>query len=491
MVCVDVRTGEPIWRYRMATGGVNSSALLHGDDKLIAIHGKENVDSSEIGRMISLDRHAAILPPNSPQVALDVSHENWRVGLEAFTSSPVLVEGTIYQTVKTGELVAVDANDGRVKWTMKLAAGQIHASPVWGDGKLYVPMEDGSLHIVRPGEDAGEVLDSVELEGACLGAPAIANGRVYVHTTDRLYAFGPVRAEAADVSAAAGGEIAQIRIEPADSIAEVGGVLPLKVVGLDATGRLVRDPVGEPTKWKGLPSASLSTHSGDGSYVLLKKLDTPGSFTVRAESGGRVATSRLRVLLRAPFADAFDAELRGAEQVAPPRPWWIGAGKKWEILQLDGENVLAKTIANPLFQRTMTYVGHPDESNYTMQVDIRSDGNRRGMSSAGLVHQRYLIKLRGNYQEISVSSTEEMLKETKKFRWQRNKWYTLKTNVTLEGTTATIRVKCWLRGDAEPADWTMIVEHPDGNTHGAPGIWGFVPQSRHRVYLDNLSVVPN
>ena len=31
LVCVAVRTGDPIWRFPMATGGVNSSALLYGD----------------------------------------------------------------------------------------------------------------------------------------------------------------------------------------------------------------------------------------------------------------------------------------------------------------------------------------------------------------------------------------------------------------------------------------------------------------------------
>ena len=42
--CVDARTGEPIWHFKMSIGGINSSALLF-DGGVIAIHGKENIDA--------------------------------------------------------------------------------------------------------------------------------------------------------------------------------------------------------------------------------------------------------------------------------------------------------------------------------------------------------------------------------------------------------------------------------------------------------------
>ncbi|MEE8469484.1 MAG: PQQ-binding-like beta-propeller repeat protein, partial [Planctomycetota bacterium] len=45
VVCIDARTGDNLWRYRLATGGVNSSPVLYGDS-LIAIHGRENMDTS-------------------------------------------------------------------------------------------------------------------------------------------------------------------------------------------------------------------------------------------------------------------------------------------------------------------------------------------------------------------------------------------------------------------------------------------------------------
>ena len=41
-----------------------------------------------------------------------------------------------------------------------------------------------------------------------------------------------------------------------------------------------------------------------------------------------------------------------------------------------------------------------------MQVDIRTDGNRRIMCAAGVVNQRYLIILKGNHQKLEVTSND-------------------------------------------------------------------------------------
>ena len=38
---------------------------------------------------------------------------------------------------------------------------------------------------------------------------------------------------------------------------------------------------------------------------------------------------------------------------------------------------------------------------------------------------------------------------------------------------------------------TIEATDPHGHTHGAAGLYGFTPQSRYTVYMDNLSVTPN
>jgi outer membrane protein assembly factor BamB len=139
LVCVDVRTGRPIWRYHMSFGGVNSSPLVL-DDRVVAIHGKENIDTSDVGRMVAIRRGAAPEAGSAGPVVLERSSELWRRPLVMFTSSPVLVEGRVYQVTHTGELVCVDAGSGEIVWEHKLGNGQLHASPLYAEGRLYVPM---------------------------------------------------------------------------------------------------------------------------------------------------------------------------------------------------------------------------------------------------------------------------------------------------------------------------------------------------------------
>ena len=56
----------------------------------------------------------------------------------------------------------------------------------------------------------------------------------------------------------------------------------------------------------------------------------------------------------------------------------------------------------------MTFIGHPELSNYVMQADVMTDGNRRIKSDVGLVNQRYLIVLKGNANQLEVSSNQEL-----------------------------------------------------------------------------------
>jgi outer membrane protein assembly factor BamB len=495
VVCLDAATGQSYWRVPLGTGGINSSALLHGD-RLIVIHGVENLDSSAIGRMVSLRRETAFEPGKEPVSFDQGSLAVWRNDLASFSSSPVLVGDRVYQTVATGELCCVDAVSGKVLWEHKLAPDQIHASPVFGDGKLYVPMNNGAFFIVRPGDRGPEILQEVQLEGNCLGAPAIAGGRVYVHTTDRLYCFAAAPDETSAEGAGALGEdaaaLAATRLQPipGDIVLRQGERVPLRVRSLDRSGRVVSPSVAGAT-WAGLP-AGVTAEDG----VLSVAADArPDASAARVNLGGIGGVARIRIVPRIPWSEDFEdvtlAPPRGTDGAPSARPpaSWVGAGGKWEVRERDGNKVLAKTLDNPLFQRTMSYVGHPDQADYTMEVDILSDGNRRSMSSGGVINQRYLIMLKGNHQELEVSSNMELLKETVPFKWSPGVWYRLKTRVDVGSDgVGVIRAKAWQRDEQEPTAWTIEVTHPGAHRQGSPGVFGFTPQSRFSVYLDNLSV---
>ncbi len=492
LVCIDARTGDTLWRYQLSIGGVNSAPVLYGD-AVIAIHGKENVDTSVIGRMLSVKLNARGNANDGGIAVFDKSCENWRNDLVAFSSSPVLVGNRVYQTTMHGDLCCIDADTGAVLWHERLAKDQIHASPVAADGKLYVPMNDGSFHVVRPSDEGPEVLSSTQLEGNCLGAPAVANGRIYVHTTEKLYCFGSAEPRPGDHAAPAArdegepGDVVRLQVVPADVLLTPGEIVDFRVRGLDASGRVVEEL--QAVAWEtGRLGLSFDTegfaHVGDDA--------APGAGVVRAQVGDMVGTARVRIVPNVPFAEDFESVALDEEGIGHPGAHWLGGRKKWDVRELDGTKVLAKTLDNPLFQRVWSFFGHPDMSNYTVQVDIRTDGNRRTMSTAGVLNQRYMILLKGNHQQIEVSSNEWRIKESVPFRWKPDVWYTLKARVDVaEDGSGVVRAKAWKRDEAEPEGWLIEVPHANAHKSGSPGLYGLAPQSRFRVYVDNISVTPN
>lgn len=485
IVCVDTGSGEPVWRFPFAVGGINSSCLIYGD-KLIVLHGKENRDSSVIGRMACLDLTAK---PGEDGVLPD-SAEVWRQDLVAFTSSPVLVGNRIYATTQRGDLDCVNADTGEILWSHKLAPDQLHASPLYADGKLYVPMTDGSFTVLRPSDEGPEILSKVQLEGTCLAAPALSGGRILIHTTEKLYCLGE-RGDGAPIWTAPAvgqpGEATRLQITPHDVTVRLGQQVPVEVRRVDALGRQVEQLEPSAVKWETPPVVSTTwTRS-----LMPSKL---GVGVVKASKDGLAGSMRVRVVPRLPHVQNFDqVELNmGDGSFAFPPGYWFGGRPKWKIVDLDGERVVTRNMSNPLFQRTMSLAGHPEDANYTMRVDIRSDGNRRSMSSVGLIHQRYLVLLKGNHQELEISSNMEHLKVSVPFKWKSGRWYSMLTRVDVqEDGSALIRAKVWPKGGAEPGAWTTEVTDPHGHTHGAWGLYGFTPQSRFSVYLDNLSVIPN
>ena len=500
LVCIDVRTGDPLWRFQMSLGGVNSSPVVW-KNRIVCLHGKENLDTSEAGRMVAIK--AGTVPPadQTGPTVLGAEDELWRNHLHIFTSSPVLAGDRIYQTVHTGELCAVDVASGKILWEEKFATEQIHASPVWADGKLYVPMNDGGFHIVRPTDEAPVRLCSVKLAGACLGSPAICAGRIYVHTTEMLYCFGRDEERAVPYQLASArpeaGEAVRLQIVPSDVHMTQGETVSFRVRSLDAKGQVVDADI-EQVWWQTPDSLDLEPTT-DGIGLSAAADGALGTGILKVSAGDLTGTVRVRVQPTMPFREDFESYSLTVPHYAEegvmmqfPPSYWFSSKPKWEIREFDGTQVLAKRLDNMLFQRSTMMIGQPDMSEYTVQVDIRSDGSRRMRSSAGIVNQRYLIVLKGNANEIEITSNFERIKHNVEFKWKKDVWYTLKTRCDSQEDGSTIvRGKCWPRDEAEPEAWTVEYHHKYGHHHGAVGLFGYAPQARYRVYLDNLQVTPN
>lgn len=505
LVCVNAGSGEPIWRSQQIIGGINSSVLLH-DGKLLAVHGRQNLDNTETGRMLALalpdvERYEAA--EELPFAVGKGDDELWRLPISMFTSSPVLVGDRLYQVDHTGDLHCVDVTTGTDLWHKKLGPQQIHASPLYADGKLYVPLNEGEFWILRPSDTGAEELCFLELEGNGLGSPAAWNGKVYVHTTKRLYCFGSKKSNAANLPAPLPpvtypepGKPASLQLVPNEVLLRQGESVAMRVYELDASGQRIGIADGA-VDWQ--PSGPLTADvSVDGERTMTAAADaTPSVGEMQATLGSLTGGCRARVVPKLPFRETFDSialtkknPTDGADYGDPPAYWILGR-VKWEIRERDGSKVLAKSTEKLIDHKVISFIGHPDESNYTMSADVMTDGGRRGVGEVGLVNQRYLIKLFGNEDVIEVSSNIERFQVQAPFDVKAKTWYRMVTQVDVAADgSGVVRAKVWPRDAAEPAEWTIEAKHDMAHRRGAPGIFGFSPQPRFRVYVDNIEVTP-
>lgn len=129
----------------------------------------------------------AIKPGGKGNVA--ASHVTWRVPSGApYVSSILHYNGLIYMTGDVGVLTVVDGKTGERVHQERLG-GVYSASPVAGDGKVYLASEDGET-IVIAASRTPKVMARNRLNARQLASPAIAGGRLFIRSDDALFAIG-------------------------------------------------------------------------------------------------------------------------------------------------------------------------------------------------------------------------------------------------------------------------------------------------------------
>jgi outer membrane protein assembly factor BamB len=522
VVCVNARTGEPIWRVNLFRAGINATVLVHNNDKVIAIYGTPY----ELGQMVAL-KIPDVMPTNAaagPVVLERKQLELWAEEISSSTSSPILVGDTIYMVAEKGDLFSVDANTGAIKWKLKIGIEQRNSCPLFADGKLYVPILDdpdtktageadagttGGFYIIKPTDAAGEILCHVGLDGRCFGTPVAYNGKLYLQTARHLYCWGKkgdnsgLPPEVAEKPWPAPGKATQLQIIPSEVLLHPGEKATFRVRSLDANGLTVEESIpSRRIKWASyIPATARVKAAMRGAFnehgeLVAAQDPVPSAGAFEAADGDLKGYIRGRVMPNLPTKQDFESftlsetNNEGTLFAYPPLPW-IGARFKFDVREKDGSKVLAKTTDNRFFQRATVFIGTPKMKHYTIQADVMSDGNRRKMSEVGVINQRYLIVLKGNEQKLEVNSNQERLRVSEDFKWSPNTWYRLKARVDENPDgSALVRAKAWKRDEPEPEKWSLEVPHKTAHQNGSPGLFGFSPQDM-RVYIDNVEVNPD
>jgi len=480
-----VQTGEPVWKYVVSKRGINTGAILIGTNAVLT-HSEENMDTSDMGMIAAVDATA--------KGTLGAQHLRWRVnGFQGGFSSPVSDGKTIYQVDNGANLFAFDAATGKQLWVRNLGTIQ-KASAVLADGKLYVGTENGKFFILRPRADGCDILDEEQLgteaaPEAVIGSVAIAHGKVFVVSSEALYAIGkktsaaPTKMPPAMFGpGAAGGAPAYVQVVPAEVILKPGERVRLRARLINDRG----DFVGESKAAWSLEQLG-GTVQPDGTYAAPADAKTQGG-QVKATVGQLSGTARVRIFAPLPWTDDFQSTAINTL----PGPW-VNAVNKYAVRELDGGKVLVKLAENQfsLVKRARAFIGPNDWSNYTIEADVRSSTKRRQMGDVGIVAQRYQLVLFGNHEKLELQSWQPETARTVSiaYPWKPDTWYHLKLRVeNLPDGKVRARGKVWPTGEAEPAEWTIERIDPLGHRQGAPGLYG---DAIVEVYFDNLKITPN
>jgi len=168
----DPLTGKEIWRVRYDEGFSNVPRPVFGHGLVFITTGFQQPEL------------LAIRPDGRGDVTK--THVAWSLKRGApLTPSPIIVGDELYIVNDGGIASCIDARTGSVIWQSRLG-GTYSASPVYADGRLYFPAEQGVTTVIAPGKEARRLAMN-KLDGGLLASMAVAGGSFYLRTDTALY----------------------------------------------------------------------------------------------------------------------------------------------------------------------------------------------------------------------------------------------------------------------------------------------------------------
>jgi outer membrane protein assembly factor BamB len=113
--------------------------------------------------------------------------EVWSCPLERHClSSPAIHHGLVFAGDSGRRIHCVDAETGKPCWTHD-AKGEVWASPLVADGKVYFATRNGELLVFAESKEK-KLINEINLGSPISSTPVAANGVLYVATMKHLYA---------------------------------------------------------------------------------------------------------------------------------------------------------------------------------------------------------------------------------------------------------------------------------------------------------------
>jgi outer membrane protein assembly factor BamB len=104
--------------------------------------------------------------------------------------TPLIYGGRVYMARDDGVGTCLELASGKVLWTERLFRGDVKASPVGGDGKVYFASVRGEVVILEAGDTLREIARGQLPAKKLIATPALASGALWIRDREQLIVLG-------------------------------------------------------------------------------------------------------------------------------------------------------------------------------------------------------------------------------------------------------------------------------------------------------------
>lgn len=184
----DPKTGDLLWELDLTGGRSSATPLAVGDRLYIGSEVRNRGgDDDGGGWMFAVNAGAEgrIAPDDSSLIAWSLPGSGIQM------ASPVLCAGHLYVFERRrGVLHCINADTGEMAYETRVTGARAFWSSPWVfEDRVFCLDDDGTTHVIQGGPEY-EVIHRNKLGEQVWATPAVANGMVFVRTTESLYCIG-------------------------------------------------------------------------------------------------------------------------------------------------------------------------------------------------------------------------------------------------------------------------------------------------------------
>ena len=183
----DAATGELLWECR--GGSMITIPSPVATEGLVFLSSGHNLIPRRPIIAVRPEASGDITPARGQSQSQGVAWSNPKGG--PYVTSPIAIDDYLYVPLDRGSLTCYEARTGKAVYErQKLGArNTITASPIAGDGKIYIQTEDGECYVLKQSAKF-EILGINKLDEVFCASPAVSGGKLFLRGRKHLYCIG-------------------------------------------------------------------------------------------------------------------------------------------------------------------------------------------------------------------------------------------------------------------------------------------------------------